>query len=133
MQRTHSQIAVDSNDVDELDIEVNGSWGMRVHDFAPATQLTSDISHEIETTKTTKRDRTLDGSLGGQLPIPGADAAAHLTPSITAALSNCETATEKINRLPPKYAVVVSGTSSSGRGAFFKLKRSSQTSLEGVH
>src|SRR5437016_1825007 len=33
---------VDLNDVDELDIEVNGSWGMRVHDFAPTTQLTSD-------------------------------------------------------------------------------------------
>jgi hypothetical protein len=27
----------------------------------------------------------------------------------------------------------VSGTSSAGRGVFFKLKRSSQTSLEGVH
>jgi hypothetical protein len=27
----------------------------------------------------------------------------------------------------------VSGTSSEGRGVFFKLKRSSQTSLEGVH
>jgi hypothetical protein len=38
-----------------------------------------------------------------------------------------------MNRLPPKHAVVVSGTSSEGRGVFFKLKRSSQTSLEGVH
>ena len=58
---------------------------------------------------------------------------AHITPSINAAISHGETATDKLHRLPPKYAVVVSGTSSAGRGVFFKLKRSSQTSLEGVH
>ncbi len=122
------------DDVDELAIEINGSSaGMRVHDFAPVTQLMTDIAHDIETTKITNKKRSLDGTLGGTLPIPGADAAAHLTPSITADLSGCETETEKINRLPPKYAVVVSGTSSQGRGVFFKLKRSSQTSLEGVH
>jgi len=124
---------LDTGDVDELHVEVSGSWGMRVHDFSPKTELTSDITHEIETTTTTKKSRSLDGTLGGTLPIPGAEAAAHLTPSITAGLSNCDTATEKVNRLPPKHAVVVSGTSSSGRGVFFKLKRSSQTSLEGVH
>jgi hypothetical protein len=124
---------LETGDVDEIHVEVSGSWGMRVHDFSPKTELTSDITHEIETTTTTKKSRSLDGTLGGTLPIPGADAAAHLTPSITAGLSNCNTATEKINRLPPKHAVVVSGTSSSGRGVFFKLKRSSQTSLEGVH
>jgi hypothetical protein len=48
-------------------------------------------------------------------------------------MSGSETAVEKTNRLPPKHAIVVSGTSSEGRGVFFKLKRSSQTSLEGVH
>src|SRR4029450_4208692 len=76
---------------------------------------------------------SLDGTLGGTLPIPGAEVAAHLTPSISAALSGCDTSTEKINRIPPKHAVVVSGTSSEGRGVFFKLKRYSQTSLEGLH
>ena len=122
------------DDVDELAIEVNGmSAGFRVDDFSPATQLASDISHDIETTTTSKKSRSLDGSLGGTLPVPGADAVAHLTPSISAALSNCDEATEKIKRLPPKHAVVVSGTSLEGRGVFFKLKRYSQTSLEGVH
>jgi hypothetical protein len=122
------------DDVDELAIEVHGATpGMRVHDFAPTTQLASDISHEIETTTTTNKKRSLDGSLGGTLPVPGADSLAHITPSISAEMSNCDTSTQKINRLPPKHAVVVSGTSSSGRGVFFKLKRYSQTSLEGVH
>jgi hypothetical protein len=125
---------VSMDDVEELAIEVNGaSAGMRISDFAPATQLASEITHEIETTTTTKKTRSFDGSLGGTLPVPGADAVAHITPSISAGLSDCDTASEKVNRLPPKHAVVVSGTSLAGRGVFFKLKRYSQTSLEGVH
>jgi hypothetical protein len=122
------------NEVDELAIEISGAQaGMRVHDFAPATRLASDIQNAIETTTTTVKKRSLDGTLGGNLPIPGADAVAHLTPSITAGVSGCDTTTQKINRLPAKRAVVVSGTSQEGRGVFFKLKRFSQTSLEGVH
>ena len=125
---------VSMDDVDELAIEVNGaSAGMRVHDFAPTTQLFTDVAHEIETTTTKKKARSLDGSLGGTIPIPGADAAAHLTPTISAGLAGCNTETEKSTRLPPKHAVVVSGTSSAGQGVFFKLKRYSQTSLEGSH
>ena len=125
---------VSMDEVDELAIEVNGaSAGMRVHDFSPTTQLFTDVSHEIETTTTMKKARSLDGSLGGTIPIPGADAAAHLTPTISAGLAGCNTETEKSSRLPPKHAVVISGTSSAGRGVFFKLKRYSQTSLEGSH
>ena len=125
---------VSREDVDEINIEVIGAnAGLRVQDFAPATQLASEITREIETTTTTKHARSLEATLGGKLPIPGAEAAAHLTPSISGGLSGCETATEKINRLPPKDVVVVSGTYSEGRGVFFKLKRTSQTSLEGVH
>jgi hypothetical protein len=121
-------------DVEELDIEINGAAAsLRVIDFSPATQLASDIAEQIETTTTTKRARSFDGTLGGGLPVPYAGIVAHVSPSINAGLSGSETATEKTNRLPPKHAIVVSGTSSEGRGVFFKLKRSSQTSLEGVH
>jgi hypothetical protein len=121
-------------DVEELDIEINGAAaGLRVIDFSPATQLTSDFTRQIETTTTTQRARSLDGTLGGGLPVPVSGLVAHVSPSINAGISGSETATEKMNRLPPKHAIVVSGTSSEGRGAFFKLKRSSQTSLEGVH
>lgn len=125
---------VSRDDVDEISIEVSGAVaGLRVQDFAPTTQLASEITHEIETTTTSKRSRSLDGTLGGSLPIPGADVAARITPSISAGLLNSDTATERINRLPPKHVVVVSGTHAEGRGVFFKLKRTSQTSLEGVH
>ena len=121
-------------DVEELDIEINGAAaGLRVVDFWPATRLASDIAQQIETTTTTKRGRSIDGTLGGGLPVPYAGLVAHVSPSINAGISGSETATEKTNRLPPKQAIVVSGTSSEGRGVFFKIKRSSQTSLEGVH
>jgi hypothetical protein len=123
-----------ADDVDEIDIEVSGAAaGFRVQDFAPATQMASEITHEIETTTTSKKSRSLDGTLGGSIPIPGADTVARITPSISAGLAGCNTATEKINRLPPKHVFVVSGTYAEGSGVFFKLKRNSQTSLEGVH
>ena len=124
-----------ADDVDEVDIEVSGAMaGLRVQSFAPQTQLASEITHEIETTTTSKKSHSLDGTLGGSIPIPGAaDAVARITPSITAGIAGCDTATEKINRLPVKHVYVVSGTYAEGSGVFFKLKRTSQTSLEGVH
>jgi len=121
-------------DVDEIAIEVSGAAaGLRVLEFAPTTQLASEFTHDIETTTTTKKARSLDATLGGSIPIPGAEPAAKLTPSISGDMASCNTAVEKINRLPPKHVVVVSGTYAEGRGVFFKLKRTSQTSLEGVH
>jgi hypothetical protein len=121
-------------DVDELAIEISGAAaGLRVHDFSPTTQLASEVAEAIESTTTTKKDHSIDATLGGQLPVPYAKAVAHVAPSITVGAGRSEVETKKLNRLPPKHAVVVSGTSSEGRGVFFKLKRSSQTSLEGVH
>lgn len=121
-------------DVEELDIEINGAAaGLRVIRFSPITQLASDLTEPVKTTTTTRQASSLDGSLGGTLPIPYADLVAHLTPTINAGTSRSESSTETITRLPPQRAIVVSGTSAAGRGVFFKLKRSSQTSLEGVH
>ncbi len=110
-----------------------GGDGLRVHSFSPSTQLTSDLSKETETTTTTKKERSLGATLGGALPAPHGAMVAQVSLAINANTSASETVTEKLNRLPPKYAVIVSGTSSDGRGVFFKLKRSSQSSLEGVH
>ena len=125
---------VDRDDVEELDIEINGAAaGLRVAWFSPTTQLTSEVAQPIESVTTTKRGRSIDGTLGGGLPVPVAGIVAHVSPSISAGISGSETATEKLNRLPPKHAIVVSGTASEGRGVFFKMKPSSQTSLEGVH
>jgi hypothetical protein len=121
-----------ADDVDELDIEINGSAaGLQVFDFSPDTQLASDVKRTIETTTTVTKERSIDGSLGGVLPIPYSEAVAHVTPSINAALSRGEIETEKLHRLPPKYAVVVSGTSSEGR-PIGKTARCSSDAARGV-
>jgi hypothetical protein len=125
---------VSPSDVDELTFDVSGlAAGLRVYDFAPGTQLASDVAREIETTTTRKSARSLEASLGGALPVPYAELVAHVSPTINAGMSSGETTTEKLKRLPPKQVLVVSGTTAEGRGVFYKLKPSSQTSLEGVH
>jgi hypothetical protein len=125
-------VPVDS--VQELNFEINGAdTGLRVASFEPKTELHSDIVQTIYVSTTTEDARAIQATLGGEIPVPMGDVVSHVTPSVTAGLGKNETATERIQRLPPKQAIVVSGTSSQGRGVFFKLKRSSQTSLEGVH
>jgi len=120
--------------VQEINVEIDASdTGLRVAGFAPATELHSDIVQTIYITTTTENARAIEATLGGELPVPMGDVVSHVTPSVTAGVGKSETATERLRRLPPKQAVVVSGTSSQGQGVFFKLKRSSQTSLEGVH
>jgi hypothetical protein len=122
------------NDVEELTVEIDGaSAGLRVYEFAPCTQLASDFAKPIETTTTTKSAHNIDATLGGALPVPFAAKVANVSPSVSAGMASGETTTQKLDRLPPKHAVVISGTASEGRGVFFKMKRSSQTSLEGVH
>jgi hypothetical protein len=124
---------VPAGDVEKIDVDVDGSSaGLRVEEFAPTTELASDVK-EIETTTTTKRARSLDATLGGALPIPTAELVAHVIPSISAGAARSEEATERTRRLPPKHVVVASGTAHQGRGVFYSFKRSSQTSLEGVH
>lgn len=126
--------AIPVEDVEEILVEVDASSaGLRVYDFRPTTRLASDVVQAIETTTTARSARSLDATLGGALPVPVGELVAHVTPSVTAGVGKSDVTTEKLSRLPPKEAVVVSGTSSEGRGVFFKLKRSSQTSLEGVH
>jgi len=123
-----------AEDIEEINIEIIGnSAEMRVASFSPMTRLASDLTEPVKTTTITRNASSLDGSLGGTLPIPYAELVAHLTPTINAGLTRSKSATESISRLPPQRAIVVSGTSAEGRGVFFKFKPSTQTSLEGVH
>jgi len=118
--------------VEELAIEVRlDDAALVVHQFSPATRLETEFASEIQVKTTTGGDRQFDASLGGVLPISGG--VAHLTPSITAGSAEHQSATETATRKPPKQAVVVSGALNHRRGAFFKFRRSSQTTLEGEH
>lgn len=118
--------------VREVIVEVDGAEaGLTVHDFAPDTRLESDLAGDVEVKRTTERQHGIDASLGGVLPLSGGTA--HVTPSITAGKSERETATKTETRRPPKRAVLVSGGVNNRQGVYFKLRPSSQTTLEGEH
>ena len=120
-------------EVEHLDIEIDGTAaGLRVERFSPTTELASEAT-AVETTNKTRTIRSLDGTLGGAVPVPLGSVVAHVAPSVSGGVAKSDEATETIQRLPPKQPVVVSGTFAQGRGVFFKFKRSTQTSFEGVH
>lgn len=124
----------DVGKVQEITIEIDGGCAaLVVHDFAPQTTLGSELADDIKVTTTTEKATSLDATLGGQSPIPIGDVVAHVTPSISAGNKNRTAETKTTSRLAPKRPIVVSGTISEGHGAFFQLRPSTQTTLEGQH
>jgi hypothetical protein len=120
-------------EIEHLDFEIDGAAaGIRVENFSPTTELAADAL-SVETINKTVRERSLGATLSGKLPVPVGPISCDVGPSISAGMSKANEATEKVNRVPPKRPVVVSGTFAEGRGVFFKFKQSSQTSFEGVH
>ncbi|NOY29561.1 MAG: hypothetical protein GXP28_05100 [Planctomycetes bacterium] len=122
------------DEVEEVRIEaVDCDRRIRVHSFEPSTQLESRVSEDIQWSRTIEKGGSLGASLGGQAPVLLGDAVAHITPSIQGRTSKREVITETQSRIAPKHAVITSGTIDGEHGVFFKLRRSSQSSLEGVH
>ncbi|WP_425396186.1 hypothetical protein [Aeoliella sp.] len=120
--------------VDEITIEIDGARsGLVVHDFAPQTTLGSEHAGDIQVTTTQEKSKTFDATLGGQSPIPIGEVVAQVTPSISGGMKDRTAETKTTSRLPPKRPVVVSGTINDSHGAFFQLRPSSQTTLEGQH
>ena len=101
---------------------------LRVVDFEPKTQVESEVADTIQITKKGEDASTLDGSVSLHLsPMT----AVQLTPSIGASKLKKEILEEKYSKLAPKQLLLASGTIDRGNGVFFKLKPSSQASLEG--
>jgi len=122
------------SDVEEVRIEiVDCDRLIRVDSFAPNTRLDSDYSKDITVTQTSEKGKTFGASLGGEAPIPFGDVVAHVLPSVNGGFSNREVHTEKQVRKAPQYAVIASGTIQQEHGVFFKLRASSQSTLEGTH
>jgi hypothetical protein len=120
-------------EIEHLDFEIDGTPAdLRVISFSPTTELASDAV-SVETINKTIKERSLGATLSGKLPVPIGAIPCDVGPSVSAGMSKANEATEKVQRLPPKKPVVVSGTFAQGQGVFFKFKQSSQTSFEGVH
>ena len=124
----------DLDKVDEIRIEVKDcDRKMQIHGFEPRTRLESRVSEDIEWSKTVEKGNSLGASLGGEVPVVLGKGVAHLTPTISGGNTNREVVTEVQKRIAPKHAVITSGTIDGEHGVFFKLHRSTQSSLEGVH
>lgn len=125
--------------VQEVTIEIDTGCGtssmapLVVADFAPQTTLASDVADPIQVTTTNESSTFFDASLGGQSPLPLGDVIAQVTPSVSAGKKGRTAETITKAKLAPKRPLVVSGTLNEGRGAFFQLRPSSQTTLEGQH
>lgn len=121
-------------DVDQVSVEVlDCDQRMRVHSFDPSTQLESRVNGDIQWSKTMEKGSSLGASLGGEAPVLFGEVVAHVTPTINGGTTKHEIVTETQQRIPPKHVVVTSGTIDNEHGVLFKLRRSSQSSLEGLH
>ncbi len=126
--------AGDLDKVDELRIEVvDCDRKIRVHSFEPNTRLESRMSEDIQWSRTIETGASLRAALGGEVPVFLGTGVANVTPTINGGKTNREIVTEVQKRIAPKHVVVTSGTIDSEHGVFFKLHRSPQSSLEGVH
>jgi len=120
-------------EVEHLDFEIDGApAGIRIHSFSPTTELAAEAV-SVETINKTIKEKSIGASLSGKLPVPLGPVSCDVGPSVTAGMSKANEATEKVQKIPPKKPIVVSGTFAQGQGVFFKFKQSSQTSFEGVH
>lgn len=99
---------------------------LRVVDFAPRTTLASDVQGTIRRERHAESNRSFEFHVRAGLPGIG-DGAAQGS-------SNAhETIDEQSERLPPLTLCIASGTTNRGSGAYFKLKPTPRTTLEGAH
>lgn len=123
----------DVHRVREMAFEVSGPDETLVNDFAPRTLLDTRGKEPVAVTHTTERTGSFDATLGGQLPIPGIDSVARVTPSVSAGRAKRDVKTQSTTLLPAQRPVIVSGTTLGGRGVFYQLRPSPQATLEGQH
>lgn len=106
---------------------------LHVVDFAPKTEVTSEIEGTFQIVETKEEANSLEASLGGNVALEYGLAKGQAAPRAGAAHTSRQLATETYHRLPPKQLLLAAGTMNRQHGVFFKLKPSSQASLEGVH
>jgi len=105
----------------------------RVDDFAPKTQMDSDVVEPILITKSDERHRSIGLGLGGKVGSPTLVIEGNIEPNAKLGMSRKESVARTMKKRPPKQPIVISGTMLQGHGVFFKLRPTSQTSMEGVH
>jgi len=95
----------------------------QIVDYAPKTTLASDVAGPISVEQNSG-DST---NIGIKADVPHDVLKANASASRNHSTSN----SHRLQQLPPKYLLSASGTMRRGTAAFFKLRPSSQTTLEG--
>jgi hypothetical protein len=103
-----------------------------VVDFWPKTESASDIAGTIDRSETKDATRSMEAGLRGTLSGSQSGVGVQVAPSAGATQSKHEGVKESYKLLPPKKLLVASGPLDSDYSVFFKLKPSTQTSLEGA-
>jgi hypothetical protein len=104
---------------------------LRVADFAPKTELVSDVVGTIDAKATNEKTKTTDFKLGGVLSASYGLASVQVLPSTSTTNTRHDSVTEEYKRLPNRSLALASGTIHGEHGVFFKLKRTPLSSLEG--
>jgi hypothetical protein len=123
----------DEADIDEVLVVFSSPQRrLRVADFLPRTESASDIVGPIERSESQESTRSLQAGLGGTVGAKYEIANAQISPSVSSGISEHDSLKENYKLLPPKKLLVASGTLQGDHGVFFKLKPSTQESLQGA-
>ncbi|MGL5097415.1 MAG: hypothetical protein ACRDD1_17645, partial [Planctomycetia bacterium] len=120
--RISPRIANDGKEADVKEIVyefTNAADRYRIRDYAPQTQTATDVQGSIMVVESTEENGR--GEVGYKL-LPGA--------AFSLEAETMRKANVKLERLPPRQVLVASGILRRGHGVFFKIRRSSQTTLE---
>lgn len=105
---------------------------LRVVDFEPKNQQTSDIAGEIEIVETKEVETTKAASIGGDVAGELGLVKIKATPTLGATRVHRGLSRETFRRLPKPQLVLTSGTINAEYGVFFKMRPSAQVPLEGM-
>ncbi len=101
---------------------------LNVVDFEPKTQLTTDVEDKIQVIETDERTSGIEAGVKAK---SDAWPLAHVEPTAGASASKSDQLQQRYSKLPPKHLVVAAGTLNRRHGVAFKLRPSSQHSLQG--
>ena len=97
-----------------------------VTDFTPQTQLVTDVQGSVSYT----RDF---GDQQGKQVGGGGNVDGVVRAELSASTSTHDSTSAHFERLPTRQLLTAAGTTRRGTGVFFKMRKTSQTTLEGSH
>ena len=122
----------EEKDIKELMLSISSpEQRLRVADFVPKTELKSEVPGFIEVVKIDEDTTASEGAIRGSTSVRFGPIDGQVSPVLGTTKSRRHSLKETYEKLPPKQLFLASGTTNRGHGVFFKLKPSSQASLEG--